>query len=110
MIIDLKGMDEASFPNFKGGEKELRAKMFFDGSTRIIHGILEQGASIGFHKHETNSETIFVVGGKGKVLMDDSVEYVEAGQCHFCAKGHSHSLINENEEPLVFFACVPELG
>ena len=43
-------------------------------------------------------------------LFDDGVEYVEAGQCHFCPKGHSHSLINENEEPLEFYACVPELG
>jgi mannose-6-phosphate isomerase-like protein (cupin superfamily) len=38
------------------------------------------------------------------------VEYVEAGQCHFCPKGHSHSLINEGPEDLVFYATVPELG
>lgn len=110
MIIDLKGMETTVLPNFKGGEKEFKAKMYFDGTTRIMQGTLEQGASIGFHKHETNSEIMFILSGKGKVLMDESVEYVEAGQCHFCPKGHSHSLINENVEPLVFCACVPELG
>ena len=110
MIIDLKGMETTVLPNFKGGEKEYKAKMYFDGTTRIMHGTLEQGASIGYHKHETNSEIMFFISGKGKVLFDEGVEYVEAGQCHFCPKGHSHSLINENPEPLVFYACVPELG
>ena len=99
MIIDLKGMETTVLPNFKGGEKEYKAKMYFDGTTRIMHGTLEPGASIGFH-----------VAGKGKVLFDDGVEYVEAGQCHFCPKGHSHSLINEGPEDLVFYAAVPELG
>ena len=55
MIIDLKGMETTVLPNFKGGEKEYKAKMYFDGTTRIMHGTLEQGASIGYHKHETNS-------------------------------------------------------
>ena len=52
---------------------------------------------------------MFILSGEGKVLFDDGVEYVKAGQCHFCPKGHSHSLINESEEPLEFYACVPEL-
>lgn len=110
MIIDLKGMETTVLPNFKGGEKETKAKMYFDGTTRIMHGTLEAGASIGYHKHETNSEIMFVVSGKGKVLFDDGVEYVEAGQSHFCPKGHFHSLINEGPEDLVFYAAVPELG
>ena len=55
MIIDLKGMETTVLPNFKGGEKEYKAKMYFDGTTRIMHGTLEAGASIGYHKHETNS-------------------------------------------------------
>lgn len=110
MIIDLDNMETTVLPNFKGGEKDFKAKMYFDGSTRIMRGTLEQGASIGFHKHETNSEIMFILSGAGKVLMDEGVEYVKAGQCHFCPKGHSHSLINESEEPLVFCATVPELG
>ena len=45
MIIDLKGMETTVLPNFKGGEKEYKAKMYFDGTTRIMHGTLEPGAS-----------------------------------------------------------------
>lgn len=106
MIIDLENMETTVLPNFKGGEKEYKAKMFFDGTTRIMRGTLEQGASIGYHKHEDNCEIMFFLSGSGKILMDEGVEFVKAGQCHFCPKGHSHSLINENAEPLVFCACV----
>ena len=35
-------------------------------------------------------------------------ESLEAGDCHYCPKGHTHSLINVGKEDLVFFAVVPE--
>ena len=34
-------------------------------------------------------------------------ERVEAGVCHYCPKGHTHSMINDSDEDLVFFAVVP---
>lgn len=108
MIIDIKNMETQILPNFKGGEKEMEAKMTFDGKNRILHGTLHQGASIGLHTHETNSEVMYILSGKGRVIYDDTEEFVSAGQCHYCPKGHKHSLINESEEPLVFFAVVPE--
>ncbi len=108
MIIDLKNEKATVFPNFKGGEKSLSAKMFFDGKNRILYGVLESGATIGVHTHETNSEIIYFLSGKGKMLMDEEYEIVEAGMCHYCPKGHTHSLINDSTEDLVFFAVVPE--
>jgi hypothetical protein len=36
MIIRFDEMDLTVLPAFKGGEKEYRAKMFFDGSNRIM--------------------------------------------------------------------------
>ena len=44
----------------------------------------------------------------GKVLMDGEYERVEAGVCHYCPKGHTHSLINDSDSDLVFFAVVAE--
>ena len=82
--------------------------MHFDGVNRILHGVLESGASIGLHTHETNSEIIYFLSGRGKVLYDGKYETVEQGMCHYCPKGHSHSLINDSESDLVFFAVVPE--
>ena len=108
MIIDLKNQQAEVFQNFKGGEKSLCAKMYSDDKNRIIHGVLESGATIGIHTHETNSEVIYILKGRGKVLIDGEYESVEAGVCHYCPKGHTHSLINDSTEDLVFLAVVPE--
>lgn len=108
MIIDFKNMEETVIPNFKGGEKQIAAKMHFDGKNRILHGRLESGATIGLHTHETSSEIIYFLEGSGKVLMDGEYERLSAGMCHYCPKGHTHSLINDSDADLVFFAVVPE--
>ena len=108
MIIDFKNMEEKVMPNFCGGEIALNAKMVIDERNKILCGRLEPGASIGLHTHETSSEIIYVLQGKGKVLCDGEYEAVEAGLCHYCPKGHAHSLINDSEADLLFFAVVPQ--
>ncbi|MCM1313141.1 MAG: cupin domain-containing protein [Bacteroides sp.] len=108
MIIDFNTMESASIPHFKGGEKELNVKMFFDGTNRIMNATLLPGASIGMHTHETSSETIFITEGCGTVIEDGEPMEISAGQCHYCPKGHTHSMINTGSEPLRFLAVVPE--
>lgn len=108
MLIDFNKMEEKDFPNFKGGEKSFAAKMEFDGKNRIMHGRLIPGASIGLHTHETSSEIIYILSGTGRMIFDDTEEKLSAGQCHYCPKGHTHSLINNSSQDLVFFAVVPE--
>ncbi len=108
MIIVLNDDEKQIFPQFKGGEGEMAANMFFDGRNRILHATLSPGSTIGYHTHETNSEIIYLLSGSGKVLINDGEERVEAGQCHYCPQGHSHSLINDGDVPLTFFAVVPE--
>ena len=58
MKIAYPEIEAKEFPNFKGGEKSLMAKMFFDGKNRILHGKLGVGATIGMHCHDTSSEII----------------------------------------------------
>lgn len=109
MKLPYSEIEAKVFPNFKGGEKNLWAKMFSDGSNRILHGKLEPGATIGMHCHDTSSEIIYILKGDGKVLVEDGIEYLKPGDCHYCPKGQSHSLQNNsNKEDLEFFAVVPE--
>lgn len=109
MIIDFPNLPMESYPSFKGGEKELSAQMFFDGTNRILHGILEPGASIGMHTHETNSEILFVSAGHGTIIEDGVASPIHVGQCTYCPKGHTHSLVNSSEDQdLEFYAVVPE--
>ena len=67
------------------------------------------GCTIGYHKHETNSEVILITSGTARCLYDDGEERLTPGDCHYCPRGHSHSLINASStEPLEYFAIVPE--
>lgn len=108
MIIDLNKLPIKTMVNFNGGEKELSTHMFIDDAgNKIFFGKLIPGASIGLHIHETSCEIIYVLKGNGKVLYDDGEYEITAGLCHYCPKGHSHSLINNSNEDLDFFAVVP---
>ena len=102
---------------FKGGEKEFAANMFFDGTNRIFKGCLIPGASIGVHTHDDSCEVIFILSGNGRLYekgsaADDLPEYkdVTAGDCLYCPKGHTHSLMNpeSSESDLIFYAVVPK--
>ncbi len=108
MILDFQTMQTSVIPHFKGGEKEVAAQMFSDGRVRILRGSLAPGATIGPHTHEDSSEIIYLLCGSGKVLIDGGEEPFTAGQCHYCPKGHTHSLVNDSGADLVFFAVVPQ--
>ena len=109
MVIDFNDIELTVIPHFKGGEGDTKSRMVFDGMNKIMHGTLEPGCTIGYHQHETSSEVIYILSGEARCLYDDGEEHLSAGQCHYCPKGHSHSLINASGvEPLVYLAVVPE--
>ena len=113
MIIDFNQIEETVFPNFKGGEKEFSANMFFDGTNRMFKGCLVPGATIGMHTHEDSCEVIFILKGRGVILEknqegEDTASAVSEGDCLYCPKGGSHSLQNNSDENLIFYAVVPK--
>ena len=108
MIIDFENIDETRFPEFKGGKGEYIAKRYGDESVKIMYGRLQPGSSIGIHTHETNSEIIYILSGTADFIYDDGTEKACAGECNYCPKGHTHSMINNGGDDLVFFAVVPE--
>ena len=108
MNIDFSTIPESVIPHMRGGEKEVRAHMFTDERCKIMRGRLIPGASIGLHTHETSCEIIYILSGTGKILYDDGCEPLAPGSCHYCPKGHAHSLVNDSEDRLEFFAVIPE--
>ena len=111
MKIDFNDIDLKILPNFKGGEKEYRAKMIDINKQKIMKGLLIPGASIGFHKHEGSSEVMFITKGCAKFIVEDengikSEEILKAGDCHICRIGQSHTLINDTNEDIEFYALV----
>lgn len=107
MLLDFSAMDETVIPNFMGGEGSVQAKMNVDALGKIMHGVLSPGSSIGLHTHETSSEIVYVLSGTGRALYDEGSEPLAPGSCHYCPKGHAHSLICDGDAPLEFFAVVP---
>ena len=116
MIIKFDEIELSHMPNFKGGEKAFAANMFFDGTNRMFKGCLVPGASIGLHTHEDSCEVIFILSGKGGIYekgsQDAELTYKEVlpGDCLYCPKGHTHSLVNpeDSQEDLIFYAVVPQ--
>ena len=102
--------EEKALPHFKGGEKELNAKMHVDGNNKILLGRLVPGATVGEHKHEGSSEIIYGLSGKGCIICDGEKEILEPGVACYCPEGSSHTVINDGTEDLTFFAVVPEHG
>jgi len=116
MIIKLEEIALSHLPEFKGGQKEFAANMFFDGVNRIFKGCLVPGASIGVHTHDDSCEVIFILSGKGLLYevgpdqTETGWQEVQPGDCLYCPKGHTHSLMNADfsESDLIFYAVVPK--
>ena len=110
MIIDFESMPFDKKTEFLGGKGNFYIRSHKDNMNNIMSDRLEPGASIGYHKHETNSEIIYILSGKGKILYEGEYFELFKGMCHYCKIGKSHSLINDSDGDLIFFAVVPEHG
>ena len=108
MLIRFDELARTVVPHMKGGEGEAQLQSVTDADNKIMRSVLTPGASIGLHTHETNCEVIYILSGTGKVLCDGAYEPLAPGACHYCPKGHAHSLINDSDGDLTFFAVVPE--
>ncbi len=105
-MIDFDKIPEKEMPGFKGGEGSVNARIFDDGSTKIMKMRLEPGCSIGTHTHDGNAEVIFVLSGKGTHVADGAEEVALPGCALYCAQGHTHTLKNTGSEPLTFYSVV----
>ncbi len=107
MKIQWNAVEEKCLPAFNGGEGEFYARMRMDELGKILKGRLKKGCSIGLHTHVSSSETIFILSGEGIAVCDGETERLQTGDCHYCPKGSAHTLRNEKEEDLIFYAVVP---
>lgn len=109
MKIVFENITEQAHLKFKGGEGNTNLRKYEDDTIKIMLGRLEPGAFIGLHTHEADCEVVFIVEGEGRAVYDNVEEILKAGECHYCPRGHAHSLINNSDRDLIFYAVVPEL-
>ncbi len=68
--------------------------------------ILVPGGEVFYHQHEGESESYYILSGKG-IYNDNGTEMeVEAGDITFTPSGGSHGIKNEGEEDLHFIALI----
>ena len=67
---------------------------------------LEPGSDLGYHEHHGETETYYLLEGKGVYNDDGSLIPVEAGDVTFCEDGHGHGVENTGDTDLVFIALI----
>ena len=98
--------------NFKGGNGCVTAYPFLTeqeagGTGRLfVKSVIEPGDSIGAHKHENDMETYYILQGKALVSDNGADVILEAGDCHICPDGQTHSIENVGETTLEYIAII----
>ena len=108
MKIDFSKLQDNVLPQFKGGEGAYIMRHYTDDKVKIMFGRLEPGSSIGLHRHELNSEVMYILSGQATYVYEGQEEVVMPGEVHYCPQGKEHTLKNKGTEDLTFFAVVPE--
>ena len=81
------------------GEKQLNGKCGLYAEVTI-----EPGSSLGFHEHHGESETYYIISGKGEYDDDGVKRTVSAGDMTFTPDGHGLKCLGD--EPVVFMALI----
>ena len=110
MKIPFEEMADTVVTGMHQGQGQASSRVYQDRDNKIMRGCLFPGSSIGPHTHQQNSEIVYILSGTGKVLCDGETEQLGPGSCHYCPRGHSHSVINDGGEDLCFFSVIPEHG
>lgn len=83
------------------GDKELNGKCGLYAEIT-----LEPNCSIGYHEHHGESETYYILSGKGNYNDNGKEIPVKAGDVTFTADGRGHAIENVGNENLVFMALI----
>lgn len=83
------------------GEKKLNGKCGLYSEVTI-----EPGCSLGYHEHHGESETYYILSGKGDYNDNGTVRPVKAGDITYTPNGCGHGLENTGDENLVFMALI----
>ena len=65
--------------------------------------IIHPNSSIGL---QTDEEIIYVLEGKGKVIVEGELKELEAGMVNVCKQHHAHSVINDSDKDLIILGIV----
>ncbi len=111
MVINSKDMKVEEIVHMRDGEgtviKTTVAPAALDMHQRLVARFrLRKGCSIGMHQHNGEVEYFYILSGQGIVTEDDGEKTVQAGDAVITGWGNSHSIRNEKDQDLEFFAFI----
>ncbi|GHV92100.1 oxalate-binding protein [Spirochaetia bacterium] len=93
------GEGTVSFNYLVDCEKEKNIRM-------LAELTIPPGASIGYHRHDSETEYYVILSGSGVVNDNGTEKPVKAGDSIITGNGDSHSIKNTGNVPLVFHAII----
>ena len=73
----------------------------------ISFRVLEEGNSVGMHKHDSDEDVYLIVSGEATFTDDDgSVHILHKGDMTICRDGKSHAISNNSKEPMEYFVVL----
>ncbi len=112
MVTRSKDMPVSFRENMRGGDgtvklTELLAPAELNGRGRMFSLLtLEKGCSIGYHIHENETETFYII--EGDALYNDNGIEIEAtaGDVLHVRSGEGHAVANRGEGTLILLAAI----
>ncbi len=100
-------------PSPFGGVGEITVRSLLDGESAMYnkgrvfaHTTVYPGSAIGYHVHQHESETYYILSGVG-TFNDNGVERtVTAGNVTFTGAGEGHGMANNGDVPLEMIALI----
>ncbi|MDR2135555.1 MAG: cupin domain-containing protein [Treponema sp.] len=111
MINQRETMKKDTKEKLRGGEGSVRFTYLADceqeKNIRMLAELeLLPGDSIGYHRHDNETEYFVILSGSGEVNDNGAVKQVKPGDTIITGNGASHSIKNTGSAPLVFHAII----
>lgn len=107
MIVSFDRLPEQLVPGFKGGDGVVSVRAYDDDMGRILQ-LTVPVVQHRPHTHTDNCEVMCIVSARGCAMTTGTEVTLTPGMWHYCPQGHSHSVRNTGEEPLVIRAVLPK--
>lgn len=96
-----EGKGEILVRNLLNGPDEM-----YKSGRVFAHTTVFPGSAIGYHIHKGESETYYILSGKGLFNDNGTLVEVEAGDVTFTGNGEGHGIEATGDEPIEMIALI----
>lgn len=113
MVRRKESVSAETKPSPFGGNGEITVRSLLEGPEELYnkgrvfaHTTVYPGAGLGYHVHEKESETYYILSGKGRFNDNGTIVEVEAGDVAFTGAGQGHSIEAVGDTPVEMIALI----